>query len=251
MKACSIDQRRLPRLQQLGVLVGVQHHVDRGVAHGVRWRVATHAVGDAAIDLVLNAYEKANAERSIVDRRWSIEHAFIGRPDHLPRMKALGLAIAAQNHLYLAGPSLVKYWGATRAGITTPVKMYLDAQSAGVIGNRRAGRAVPAAVDALSLRHARHDHRRRARRRSTRAAPAGAAHGDDQQRLADDGRADKGSIEPGKFADLVILSEDPLTCPEPRLRDAEVLRRSSAAGRARSPEVARLSLSMISITPTP
>jgi predicted amidohydrolase YtcJ len=33
----------------------------------------------------------------------------------------------------------------------------------------------------------------------------------------------KGSIEPGKFADLVILCEDPLTCPEPRLRDARVL----------------------------
>ena len=33
----------------------------------------------------------------------------------------------------------------------------------------------------------------------------------------------KGSIEPGKFADLVILSEDPLTCPEPSLRDAKVL----------------------------
>ncbi len=70
------------------------------------WRVATHAVGDAAIDLVLNAYEKASAERSIVARRWSIEHAFIGRSDHLPRMKALGVAIAAQSHLFLAGPSL-------------------------------------------------------------------------------------------------------------------------------------------------
>ncbi len=37
------------------------------------WRVATHAVGDAAIDLVLNAYEKAHAEQSIAERRWSIE----------------------------------------------------------------------------------------------------------------------------------------------------------------------------------
>ena len=31
---------------------------------------------------------------------------------------------------------------------------------------------------------------------------------------------DKGSIEAGKLADLVVLSDDPLTCPEPRLRDA-------------------------------
>jgi predicted amidohydrolase YtcJ len=34
---------------------------------------------------------------------------------------------------------------------------------------------------------------------------------------------DKGSIEIGKLADLVVLSEDPLTAPETRLRDAAVL----------------------------
>jgi predicted amidohydrolase YtcJ len=33
----------------------------------------------------------------------------------------------------------------------------------------------------------------------------------------------KGSIEPNKLADLVILDEDPLTAPETRLRDAKVL----------------------------
>ena len=35
---------------------------------------ATHAVGDAAIDLVLDAYDKANAVKPITGRRWSIEH---------------------------------------------------------------------------------------------------------------------------------------------------------------------------------
>jgi predicted amidohydrolase YtcJ len=33
----------------------------------------------------------------------------------------------------------------------------------------------------------------------------------------------KGSIEPNKLADLVILDEDPLTAPETRLRDAKVV----------------------------
>jgi predicted amidohydrolase YtcJ len=187
------------------------------------WRVATHAVGDAAIDLVLNAYEKAHAERSIAGRRWSIEHAFIGRPDHLPRMKALGVAIAGQNHLYLAGPSLVKYWGAARAGITTPVKMYLDA-----------GLPVSSGTDApvvpypplWTLYHF-----------ITRDTISGGVLGADQRvtrqqalRMATINNAwlnmeerTKGSIEPNKFADLVILNEDPLTCPEPRLRDAKVL----------------------------
>ena len=187
------------------------------------WRVATHAVGDAAIDLVLNAYEKANAERSIVNRRWSIEHAFIGRPDHLPRMKALGLAISAQNHLYLAGPSHVHYWGATRAGITTPARMYLDA-----------GLPVSSGTDApvvpypplWTLYHF-----------ISRDTITGGVLGPDQRvtrqqalQMATINNAwlnmeerTKGSIEPNKLADLVILNEDPLTCPEPRLRDAKVL----------------------------
>ena len=92
----------------------------------LEWRVATHAVGDAAIDEVLTAYEAANAERSIAGRRWTIEHGFLPQLDQFPRMKALSLVISAQDHLYLAGPSLVKYWGPARAAWTTPVRAYLD-----------------------------------------------------------------------------------------------------------------------------
>jgi len=41
-------------------------------------------------------------------------------------MKKLDLVVSAQDHLYLAGPSLVKMWGPTRAGRVTPVRAYLD-----------------------------------------------------------------------------------------------------------------------------
>jgi predicted amidohydrolase YtcJ len=187
------------------------------------WRVATHAVGDAAIDLVLNAYEKANADRSIVDRRWSIEHAFIGRADHLPRMKALAVAISAQHHLYLAGPSLVKYWGAERAAITTPARMYLDA---GLQVSSGSDAPVVPYPPLWTIYHF-----------ITRDTITGGVLGADQRvtrqqalRMATINNAwlnmeerTKGSIEPGKLADLVILNEDPLTCPESRLRDARVL----------------------------
>jgi predicted amidohydrolase YtcJ len=194
-----------------------------GELNRLDWRVATHAVGDAAIDLVLNAYEKADAERSIVNRRWTVEHAFIGRPDHLPRMRSLGLGIAAQNHLYLAGPSLVRYWGATRAAMTAPAKMYLEA-----------GLHVSSGTDApvvpypplWTLYHF-----------ITRDTITGGVLGADQRvtrqqalRMATINNAwlnmeerSKGSIEPNKLADLVILNEDPLTAPAPRLRDAKVL----------------------------
>lgn len=95
--------------------------------HRRGWRVATHAVGDAAIDLVLEGYEAANADAPIDGLRWVIEHGFLPRDDHFPRMRSLGLSVTAQNHLYVAAPSLVKYWGAQRAAWTTPVRAYLDA----------------------------------------------------------------------------------------------------------------------------
>lgn len=187
------------------------------------WRVATHAVGDAAIDLVLKAYETANAEKSIVGRRWTIEHAFVGRPDHLSRLKALDVAISAQNHLYLAGPSLVKYWGAERAALTTPVRRYLDA---GLLVSSGTDAPVVPYPPLWTIYHF-----------VTRDTLTGGVMGRDQRvtreeaiklatinnaRLMGDERR-KGSIEKGKLADLVVLSENILTCPEERIRDAEVL----------------------------
>lgn len=90
------------------------------------WRVTTHAVGDAALDIVIGGYEAANAERSLAGRRWSIEHLFVSRPDQLVRLKALDVALSVQNHLYLAAPSLKKYLGPERAARITPVKTYQD-----------------------------------------------------------------------------------------------------------------------------
>jgi predicted amidohydrolase YtcJ len=177
------------------------------------WRVATHAVGDAAIDLALGAYEAANAERSIAGRRWTIEHGFIARADHLPRMKALGLVISAQDHLYLAGPSLVNYWGPARAARTTPMRAYLDR---GLVVAGGTDSAVVPYPPLWALYHF-----------VTRDTISGGVLGADQaitRREAlqvetinnayltfEEGL--KGSIEPGKLADLVVLPLDILTCP--------------------------------------
>jgi predicted amidohydrolase YtcJ len=187
------------------------------------WRVFTHAVGDAAIDQVLTAYETSDREKSIVGRRWGIEHAFIARPDHMPRIKRLGLAVSAQNHLYLAGPSLVKYWGPTRAGLTTPMRAFIDA---GVPVSSGTDSPVVPYPPLWTIYHF-----------VTRDTITGGVLGADQRitraealRAATIGNAwltfeenVKGSIEPGKLADLVVLSDDIMTCPEKRIEQMSVM----------------------------
>ncbi|HVF63241.1 MAG TPA: amidohydrolase [Casimicrobiaceae bacterium] len=187
------------------------------------WRVTTHVVGDAAIDMVLDSYEKVNAETPISGRRWMLEHAFIARPDHFPRMKALGLQLAVQNHLYLAGPSLVKYWGPERAARTTPVRDFLE-QGFVVAGGtdspvipyppmwafyhfvtRGTISAGPLGLDQRISREA-----------ALRLFTSDYARFTGEERI-------KGSIAVGKVADFVVLSDDPMTVADDRIEGIEAL----------------------------
>jgi predicted amidohydrolase YtcJ len=186
------------------------------------WRVATHAVGDAAIDEVLSAYEAADAEKPIAGRRWTIEHGFIPQPDQFPRMKKLGLVISAQNHLYLAGPSLVSYWGPARAARTTPMRTYLDQ---GLIVGGGTDSAVVPYPPLWVIYHF-----------VSRATISGGVLGADQKITRKEAlqvetinnayltfeEQTKGSIEPGKLADLVVLPDDILTCPEKRIEQMQI-----------------------------
>jgi predicted amidohydrolase YtcJ len=186
------------------------------------WRVATHAVGDAAIDLVLDAYEKANQDRSITDRRFAIEHGFIPREDQFPRMKALGLHVTAQNHLYLAAPSLVKYWGAARARWVTPLRAYIDAGIPVSLGTDTPVVPYPPlwvlyhfiTRDTISAGVMGED-QKVSREEALRAMTLGGA-----ALTFEEGS--KGTLERGKLADLVVLEEDILTCEPERIRDMRI-----------------------------
>ena len=187
------------------------------------WRVATHAVGDAAIDEVLHAYEAANAEKSIGGRRWTIEHAFIPRPDHFPRMKRLGLIISAQDHLYAAGPSLVKMWGRKRAAWMTPLRTYIDQ---GLMVSLGTDASVVPYPPLWVFYHF-----------VSRDTISGGVLGPDQQITRQEAlkaqtinnayttfeEKTKGSIDAGKFADLVMLEEDIMTVPEKSIESMKVL----------------------------
>jgi predicted amidohydrolase YtcJ len=187
------------------------------------WRAATHAVGDAALDEVLDAYEAAAAEHPIAGKRWAIEHAFVARPEQIARMKSLGVMLSVQDHLYLAAPSMARYWGRERAQEVTPLKTYFDAgflvvggtdspvvpfnpfweiyhfntrdtMSDGVYGADQCVQSREALLRMLTINYAR-------------------LTGEDNS---------KGSIEPGKLADFVILLDDILTVPAKRLLTMKV-----------------------------
>ncbi len=181
------------------------------------WRVATHAVGDAAVDEVLDAYQAANADRSIVGKRWTIEHFFIAKPDHFERVKALQLAVSAQDHLYLAAPSMAKYWGRERAEQVTPVRTFLD-QGLLVAGGTDSP-VIPYnpfwAMYHFITRDTISDGVYGANQAITREE-ALRLFTINNARLTFEDNA-KGSIEKGKLADLVILSADYLTVPEKQI----------------------------------
>ncbi|MBX9776151.1 MAG: amidohydrolase [Xanthobacteraceae bacterium] len=178
------------------------------------WRVTTHAVGDAALDLVIGGYEAANDRRSIVGQRWSIEHLFVSRPDQLARLKKLDVALSVQNHLYLAAPSLKKYLGPERAARITPVRTYLD-HGFLVVGGTDS--PVVPVNPFWAIYHF-----------LTRDTITDGVYGE-SERVASridllrmftinyailTGEASiKGSIEPGKLADFAVLSDDLLAVP--------------------------------------
>ena len=187
------------------------------------WRVATHAVGDAAVDEVLDAYEAADRERSIKGRRWTIEHFFIARPDHFPRARALEVAISAQDHLYLAAPSVANYWGRSRAEGVTPMRTFL-AQGFLVAGGTDSP-VIPYnpfwAMYHFITRDTISDGVYGAAERITREE-ALRVYTINNARLTFEENL-KGSIEPGKLADLVVLSGDYLTVPEAALQSLKAL----------------------------
>ncbi len=188
------------------------------------WRVTTHAVGDAALEEALDAYEAADRDKSIVGHRWSVEHAFIARPDLVARLKKLNIYVSAQDHLYLAAPVLKKYWGWDVASQVDPIKTYLDAGL--LVAGGTDSSTIPfnpfwelyfyATRDTISDGVYGANLRIASRPLLLRLVTINFAKliGEEKTR---------GSIEPGKLADFAVLTDDFLTVPVKKMRDMKAL----------------------------
>ncbi len=68
------------------------------------WQTATHAIGDAAIELILDTFESIGNDELVAQGRHRIEHAEYLLDDHIRRVKKLGLILSMQ-------PNFPGRWG--------------------------------------------------------------------------------------------------------------------------------------------
>jgi predicted amidohydrolase YtcJ len=189
--------------------------------HG--WRPSIHISGDRTLDLVLDAYEAADRERSIKDRRWIVEHIPMVHADQIARLKRLGVAVSAQFQPYQGGAGMVRRWGPARAERAVPMRELLDAGL--VVGG---GSDWPGAPNNPFVNIYYY-----VTRRTREGSVLGAAQKISRQEAL---RVEtlnnayltyeehiKGSIEPGKLADFVVLSADVLTVPEEEILSIQAL----------------------------
>lgn len=181
-------------------------------AHEGGWQVGVHANGDAAIDMVLDAYEAVLGKNSNSDLRHRIEHCSVFHPEQMVRMKEMGLSpsfLIGHVHWWgkafrdrLLGPDRARFYdpcaSALAAGLkislhsdwnVTPIEPLRYVENAVTRVMNEGGdvffpeECIP--VDAAL--------------RAVTIDAAWQCHMEDQI----------GSLETGKFADFAILEEDP------------------------------------------
>ncbi|MEQ1754931.1 MAG: amidohydrolase [Micropepsaceae bacterium] len=189
-------------------------------AHDAGWQVAVHANGDAAIDVVLGAYEKVLRDSPRKDHRHRIEHCSIAWEEHFAKMAELGVTPS-----FLIGH--VHYWGrAFRDRIFGPEKAArLDATaSASRAGVRYTLHSDFDVTEIGPLRCIENAVTRVMRDGGDILAPDERIPIEQALRTmtidaAWQARMDHavGSIEVGKYADLVVLDEDPVQVNPMRL----------------------------------
>jgi predicted amidohydrolase YtcJ len=96
--------------------------------HRKGYQMAIHAIGDAAIEQVLSAYEKVLAAEPDADRRHRIEHCGFLSADHIARMQSAGIYPAPQPvFIYDFGDLYYSVLGTARPDASYPMRGWLNA----------------------------------------------------------------------------------------------------------------------------
>jgi predicted amidohydrolase YtcJ len=194
------------------------------------FQVLLHAIGDKAINMALNAFEYAEKTNGTQGRRHRVEHGEVPRLSDLPRFKQLGVIVSTQQ--WMASPDATELnnyavlLGPERASHALAFKLYDDAGAVQAFGSDWGGfdmsplLAIHLAVTRLTPQGTPKGGWYPQNRVSVEAALRhytrdGAYASFDEQK--------RGTLTPGKFADLVVLSKDILTIPPMDILKTKVL----------------------------
>jgi predicted amidohydrolase YtcJ len=178
-------------------------------AHVAGWQLGTHANGDVAIDTTLRVYERLQRENPRRDPRFRLEHCTIINDSLIQRMKALGaIPTPFSTYVYYHGEKMKEY-GADRLNNMFALRSFIDAG----IRPTQASDYPPGPFEpmmALQSEVTRTDTKgttwgpkqRITVEEAIRVGTINGAYASYEEHL-------KGSIEPGKLADLVVLGRDP------------------------------------------
>jgi predicted amidohydrolase YtcJ len=194
------------------------------VANG--FQLCTHAIGDRANRETLNVYEAAfKAPPPKQDMRWRIEHAQHINAADIPRFGQLGIVAAMQGiHATSDGPYVLARLGPARAEEGAYVWQKLMKTGA-VIANGtdapvEAVDTIPGFYALVSRKmkngQAFYGDQKMNREDALRAYTLNGAYAGFEEKI-------KGSLAPGKLADITVLSRDIMTIPEDEIPSADVL----------------------------
>jgi predicted amidohydrolase YtcJ len=211
-RTARLSQPYIGRPSDYGILVmdeAEQYRYARQ-AHGAGWQIGTHANGDVAIDQTLRVYERLQKEMPRRDPRFRLEHCTVVNESLIRRIKNLGaIPTPFSTYVYYHGEKMREY-GAERLNWMFAVRSFLDSG----VRVTQASDYPPGPFEpmmALQSSVTRTDSEGNVwgpKQRITvaEALRVGTLHGayaSYEEKL-------KGSIEPGKLADLVVLGRDPL-----------------------------------------
>lgn len=207
-----------------GILYFTQEELNQilGEAHAKGFQITAHAQGDRAIEMMLNCIEEALHKHPRENHRHRIEHAGVTMPDLLERMKQLDVVpIPNPPFFYEFGDGYIKNYG-ERVHHMFPVRDFIDA---GVIAAGGSDSPVTTFNPLMGIHVA-----------VNRKSASGQEVGSNQRvnvleaiklytwngAYASFEEQIKGSIEPGKLADFVVLDARILDVSIDRIKELQV-----------------------------
>lgn len=178
-------------------------------AHAAGWQLGTHANGDLAIAEILDVYEQVQRELPRPDSRYRIEHCTLLDPSLIQRMQALNaIPVPFSCYVYFHG-DVMHFYGGERLKHMFPMRTFLDA---GLRPTDSSDYTASPSDPMMWLQS-------QVTRRDTKGTPWGANQritvaeavrcGTIHGAYASFEENIKGTIAPGKLADLVVLGRDP------------------------------------------